>query len=141
MSHDRMSTIPSGGRAAPAVLSVAVLLCIALVLRGPTFGIAEIDWDESAFALVSREILENRWPFTTIFDDKSIVLFLHYAAAFAVFGDDPTSFRLLGVIVVTGGAALVNFIAVRRLGYSPLFGLFLGACYLLASVGFGGQAV
>jgi 4-amino-4-deoxy-L-arabinose transferase-like glycosyltransferase len=126
---------------AGAAVTVLSLLCMALALRGPTFGHSEIDWDESAFALVSREILHNHWPFTTVFDDKSIVLYLHFAAAFALFGDNPAAFRLLGVIAVAAAAALVSFIAVWRLGFSRRWGLFLGACYILASTGFGGQAV
>lgn len=133
---DRFRTKPSA-----AAFSVVVLLCVAFLLRAPTFGLSEIDWDESAFALVAREILRNHWPFTTIFDDKSIVLFLHYAAGFALFGDNRTAFRLIGVVTVTAGAALVNYIAVARLGLSFRWGLFLGICYLLASIGFGGQAV
>lgn len=136
-----MASLSPRAASAPGIATILGLLCIAVAVRGPTFGIAELDWDESAFALVAREILHNHWPFTTVFDDKSIVLFLHYAAAFALFGDSPVSFRVMGTLMVAAGAALVALIGTRRLQLSPRWGFLLGVCYIIASTGFGGQAV
>src|SRR5690242_11241170 len=45
-----------------------ILLVIAFALRAPAIGLSEIDWDESNFSLVAREILRGHWPYTAVFD-------------------------------------------------------------------------
>src|SRR4029079_5973964 len=86
------------------IRDAAAIAIICLLLRGPTFGLSEMSWDETAFVLVAREILNGHWPFTTLFDHKPIGLYFHFAAALALFGDDPIAARMLGWIVVTATA-------------------------------------
>jgi hypothetical protein len=123
------------------VADALVLIGLALVLRAPTIGISVIDWDESNFTLVAREILRGHWPYTTVFEHKPVALFLHYAGALALFGDDPLAVRLLGITVAATSAIAVRAIATRCLGLSRSWGLFLGACYVVITIGFDGQAV
>lgn len=120
---------------------ILILFCAALLLRGPMAGLSEINWDESAFALVGREILENRWPFTAVFDHKPIGVYLHFAAALAVFGDDPVAVRALGLLVSAAASLVVYKIAIHRLLLSREWGLTAGISYLLATMGFEGAAV
>lgn len=126
-------------RALPEDILFIALAC--LVLRGPTFGFSEVNWDESAIALVAREILFGNWPFTAVFDHKPIGIYLHFAAAIVLIGDNPTATRLLGWLVVTASAVMIRQFAVRRLRLSRAEGLFLAASFLFASMGFGGAAV
>lgn len=133
--------VSSGARKSNWVADALLLLGLAIVLRAPALGLSEIDWDESSFALVAREILHNRWPYTAVFDHKPVGLYIHFAAAIALFGDDPAAARLLGIAVTAAGAFLVRYLAIYRLGLSRAWGLLLGASYVFATVGFGGQAV
>jgi hypothetical protein len=118
-----------------------VLLALAAALRGPTIGLAEIDWDESNFTLVARAILGGHWPYTAVFEHKPIALYLHYAAALALFGDTPISVRLLGIATAAASAFLVRTIALDRLDLGRWWGLLLGGCYVLLTIGFDGQPV
>lgn len=118
----------------------AAIALVCLLLRGPTFGLSGISWDESAFALVAREILNGQWPFTTIFDHKPIGLYLHFAAAFAIFGDHPIATRLLCWIVTTATAWVVRTILVGPIGLRREPAFLIAVALAIASLGFGGQA-
>jgi hypothetical protein len=118
-----------------------MLLGVAVLLRGPTIGISEIDWDESNFAIVAREILAGHWPYTTVFEHKPIALYLHFAAALALLGDSPVAVRMIGIATAAASAFVVRCIATNQLGLSCRWGRLLAICYLFGTVGFNGQAV
>ena len=118
-----------------------VLLFVALALRLPAIGLSELDWDETSFVLVAREILHGHWPYTTIFDHKPIGLYLHFAAALALFGERVIAARLLGIAVVAAAAICVRFACIHRLGLSRASGMLFASSYILATVGFDGEAV
>lgn len=137
-----------GGRAAVRVLvprtaagEIVLIISVSLLLRVTTFGLSELSWDESAFALVGREILHGHWPFTTVFDHKPIGLYLHFAAAFALFGDNPTATRILGWIVVTATAIAIRAILAGPVALARPWPLLVSCALLFALLGYGGQAV
>jgi len=119
---------------------VGAIALLSLLLRAPNFGLSDISWDEPVFALVGREILNGHWPFTAVFDHKPVGLYLHFAAAIALFGDNPTASRILGWIVVTVTALAVRYILASQVGLRREAAFVVAVAYLFAALGFGGDS-
>ena len=122
------------------LVDAMLLSFVALLLRGPTFGLSDLGPDETIFGLIGGEILRGNWPFTTAFDHKPIGLYLHFAAAIALIGESPSAGRTLGWFFVTLSAILVRQFAVQHFFLSRRWSLLFSTTFLLATVGLDGAA-
>ena len=119
----------------------AAILGTVLLLRVPASFQSVIDWDESIYIVVARELLNGALPYSAVFDHKPIGLYYLFAGFIGVLGDDPFSVRLLGMLVVAGAAILLRQILIEFGGLRDRTALWLALSYVVATGGLGGAAV
>ncbi len=119
---------------------IAIVLTV-LVLRLPSAFQSVIDWDESIYILVARELLNGYLPYSAVFDHKPIGLYYIFAAFLGVLGDDPFAIRVLGIAAVIGSCLLLRHILIYFAGIRPHTALVLSLAYAVATGGLGGAAV
>jgi len=119
------------------VLFLFLSVCL---LRGVTLYLSVIDWDETAYTLVGREILHGNWPYSTAFDHKPVALYLPFAFFLGVFGDHPTANRLVSFFMVFGSAVLLELILKKHVQLDFRTRFLLVISFLIASSGFSGLA-
>ncbi len=133
-------TTASFGRLLAERPTLTIIVAVVL-LRLPSAFQSVIDWDESIYILVAREILNGYLPYTAVFDHKPIGLYYLFAGFLAVFGDDPFSVRLLGIAAVAGSCLLLRHLLVAHVGLLPRTALWIALVYAVATGGLGGAAV
>jgi hypothetical protein len=116
---------------------IAGLILLALAARSATFFHSVVDWDESNYALMARDIVHGIPPYVRTWDDRPPGLFYILAAAFWGFGDATVALRAAAVLAVAAGAY-----AVYRLGLlfdgPAVFAISAAAMYIaLTSIGGG----
>ncbi len=119
----------------------ALLTCgaLALLLRLPALPQSVIDWDESFYLLMAREMLRGHPPYTVIWDNKPPGLFMLFALAQIAFGQTILAMRLLAVIAATATSFLLWLFGWRVLG-SAAIGALAALFYALFSTQNGGLA-
>jgi 4-amino-4-deoxy-L-arabinose transferase-like glycosyltransferase len=119
----------------------ALLACGALVLflRLPALPQSVIDWDESFYLLMAREMLRGHPPYTVIWDNKPPGLYVLFALTQVVLGQTVLAMRLLAVIVVTATSFLLWLFGRIVLG-SGAIGALAALFYALFSTQNGGLA-
>jgi 4-amino-4-deoxy-L-arabinose transferase-like glycosyltransferase len=115
------------------IINVIIIVLIAIILRGPTLYTSVINWDETAFALVAREILNGHMPYDAAFDHK-------LAASIAIFGDDPVSSRLLGLFCIIASALIILWMLTKIFDDHSLMPTIISIAYIFANGGYGGSA-
>ncbi|GLR66778.1 hypothetical protein GCM10010909_14580 [Acidocella aquatica] len=89
-------------RAPLPAAAVALLLTMAtLASRVPVLGRSVLDWDESLYFLMARAWLHGHLPYTTIWDNKPLGIYVIFAAFQAVFGGQVLAMRLASVACVS----------------------------------------
>lgn len=129
-------------RALPDWAAALLLLVVAVALRGADFGNPIIHVDEQFYLLVGQRMLEGAVPYIDIWDRKPVGLFLLYAGAAALPGDDVLGYQLLATLFV-GLTACVVASGARALGASRSGAFAAGLAYLIwlpLLGGRGGQA-
>ncbi|WP_326525602.1 ArnT family glycosyltransferase [Sphingomonas sp.] len=119
-----------------------ILLVAALLLRIADFGSPIIHVDEQYYLLVGQRMLDGALPYVDIWDRKPIGLFLLYAGAAALPGDDILGYQIVATIFA-GLTAIVVASGARALGASRAGALAAGIAYLIwlpLLGGRGGQA-
>ena len=108
------------------IIACLGLFVLAVLCRYPYFSIPVIDWDESAFILVARDILLGHLPFERLYENKPPLLYV-IIAGFLTISDSIAGLRLLGSFWVAGGAVLLFFAAKRLMpfGFALLSAVFL----------------
>lgn len=125
-----------------AVAIAALLLAAAVGLRGADFGNPVIHVDEQYYLLVGQRLLHGALPYVDIWDRKPVGLFLLYAGAAALPGDDVLGYQLLACASAAATAGLV-FACARRVGATRAGAFAAALAYLLwlsLLGGRGGQA-
>jgi hypothetical protein len=120
---------------------LALLLLVALALRGWDFGNPVIHVDEQYYLLVGDRLAHGARVYLDIWDRKPIGLFLLYAG-FARVGDGILAYQLGATLSATLTAAAI-MAGGRRLGATPRGALLAAIAYLLwlpLLGGRGGQA-
>ncbi len=119
----------------------ALLACgaVVLFLRLPALPQSVIDWDESFYLLMGREMLRGHAPYTVIWDNKPPGLYVLFALAQIVLGQTVLAMRLLAVLVVTATSFLLWLFGQRVLG-SAAIGALAALFYALFSTQNGGLA-
>jgi 4-amino-4-deoxy-L-arabinose transferase-like glycosyltransferase len=85
---------------------VALLIALAIIIRLPFFFPATIDSDESTFILIGQGILDGMLPYDSLWDIKPPLVYLFFAAAIEIFGNNVASVRLAGCLWVAAAAYL-----------------------------------
>ena len=134
--------MPGAARPLPARAVAAVLLVAAVALRAIDFGNPIIHVDEQYYLLVGQHLLDGALPYVDVWDRKPVGLFLLYAGAAALPGDDILGYQLLATLAAALTAFLVYAGALRigatRAGAFAAAGAYLLWLSLLG--GRGGQA-
>jgi hypothetical protein len=91
----------------PAPAAALLLVVIAVALRAVDFGNPVIHVDEQYYLLVGQRLLDGAVPYVDIWDRKPIGLFLLYAGAAALPGDDILGYQLLATAVATATAIVI----------------------------------
>jgi len=120
-------------------LCAAILLGFALLLRLLTLHTAGFDADEYAFALVGRDVLLGKLPYTGIFDNKPVGLNYLFAAALRLGGQSVGVLHALGLLAAALGAWLVARSA-RAMQAPAAVTITLAALFLLEMLWLGGWA-
>lgn len=87
----------------------AGFLLAAAVTRLPSFARSVLDWDESLYFLIAEQWRAGHLPYTTIWDNKPVGIYVIFALAQTLFGDRVAAIRLAGIAV----AALTAFAVYR----------------------------
>ena len=116
------------------------ILAVALATRGYAFTQSVIDWDESLYALVARDLVAGHLPYTTVWECKPPLLFAIFAFGFKLFGVSVTAFRWLGVAAVAATAFLIYRIALHFPRNPVRTGIIAAALFLGMSLADGGIA-
>ena len=119
----------------------ATIVAVVLLLRVPASFQSVIDWDESIYIVVARELLNGALPYSAVFDHKPIALYYLFAGVIGLLGDDPFSVRMFGIAAVVGAAILLRQILVEFGGLRERTALWLALAYAVATGGLGGAAV
>lgn len=129
-------------RPLPRWAGALLLLVIAVGLRAADFGNPIIHVDEQYYLLVGQRMLEGATPYIDIWDRKPVGLFLLYAGAAALPGDDVLGYQLVATLFA-GLTACVVASGARTLGASRSGAFAAGVAYLVwlpLLGGRGGQA-
>jgi len=129
-------------RALPPWAAAALLVAVAFALRLADFGNPIIHVDEQYYLLVGQQMLHGAVPYIDVWDRKPVGLFLIYAGAAALPGDDVVGYQLLATLCAAATAILV-LSGARVLGAARSGAFAAGAAYLVwlsLLGGRGGQA-
>lgn len=112
------------------MLRFAILLLLALALRGWDFGNPVIHVDEQYYLLVGDRMLDGALPYVDIWDRKPIGLFLLFAGIRWLGGDGILAYQLVATLFAAAAAWLVATGA-RSIGAGERAALAAGAAYLI----------
>jgi 4-amino-4-deoxy-L-arabinose transferase-like glycosyltransferase len=111
-----------------------LFLLASFLTRLPALPRAVLDWDESLYFLMARAWLRHgALPYTAIWDNKPIGIYVIFAAAQAVCGGGIISIRLATVLVVALLAWTVAAIT-ESLTANRAAGIFGGFTFIIASL-------
>ena len=123
----------------PPPLTALLFFMATLLSRLPTFSQSVLDWDESLYFLMAQQWRHGHLPYTTIWDNKPVGIYVIFAAAQTVFGDRVAAIRLAMVLCVTVLAFAVSRIT-RVLTGDDSAGLLAGGALILCSLSNDGLA-
>lgn len=119
--------------------AAVLVLFLAFYARWKALAVSTFDADEYAFALVGRDILHGKLPYTGIFDNKPVGLNYLFALAQALGGQTVAAIHALGLVSTALAAALI-YLGTRRLQMSVAVALALAALFATETLYLGGWA-
>jgi len=108
-------------------------------LPGLTNTVA-VDWDESMYVLVGREILAGNLPYVAIFQEKPLGAPVMISIAMALSGQSVIGLRVLGLVAVAVTCLLLRGIVISA-GLGRFAGLMAGLFYAATSIRLGGMTL
>jgi 4-amino-4-deoxy-L-arabinose transferase-like glycosyltransferase len=131
---DRFVFAPAGERFGRGQFSLGeaflLALIVALGLRAFSFGTTGLDWDESLYIVVAGRWLHGDVPYSAIWDIHPMGVPALFSLGTWLLGDGLLAARLLGLLAVTGTAALLCVFLDRYTRLRPA-GILAGLFYLL----------
>jgi len=124
-------------------LPISLLLFIGLVVmvsRIPFLSLSVMDWDESAFILSARELLQGHLPYTTFFDVKPAGSTFLISAFMLMSSESVEAVRVFSVVCVFTTACLLCSLT-QRLTSNRLTALAAALFYVVFSVKLNGIAL
>ena len=82
-------------------LSLGIFFVVGLLIRGPFFLVAKINWDEGTFIVIADHVLRSQLPFVELWDLKSPFVFLLTALGLLIGNGHLIGVRVLGWVVVS----------------------------------------
>jgi len=131
------ATVLDAGFSFPVVLA---LVGLTLLARASAFFHVVIDWDESLYALVARELLHGGWPYVAVWENKPPFLFLIIAGFFKALGENIVALRLAGDAAVVAAAYLIYLVGNRFPGSGKALGWAAAVLYVAVTANDGGLA-
>ncbi len=116
------------------------LLIVVSLVRGPAFFWSVINWDESIYLLISRDMLDGDILYTGIWDRKQPLTFVIFALSQVVFGKTILAIRLLGCIAVASTCLGLYLIGRRTYGAMRTGPMVAAGLYAFFSISSGGLA-
>jgi hypothetical protein len=120
MAHDRARALPAGAskEAGPGgwrdlLVLAAVAFAAAGLVRLHALPLSVVDWDESLYLLLGRDVLNGKLPYQGGFEHKPAALYYLFALAQVVFGHGVYAIRLLA-IAACGLTGFLLALLVRR---------------------------
>lgn len=137
---DQVSTLAGGFGSRRRALATALLLVVAaLLLRAPALLYSAINYDESMYLLMGRELVEGHLPYTTMCDLKPFGLFALFSLFAALPMDGVIASRIAASVTVGLTAWLLGLIAGRLFqDEERRIGLVAGLAYIVFSLADGG---
>lgn len=121
----------------PGWVRLLVLLGVALLIRGQTFGHPLLHIDENFYLLVGdRMVRDGAWPYVDIWDRKPVGLFVLFAAFRLLGGDGFLISQLAALAAAVGTAWIIVRLAERAV--APGAAMAGGIAYLAGLTFFGG---
>lgn len=127
--------------ALPAWWPYAAIAAMCFLIRLPTFGNPELEFDEQLYLLVGDRMLHGQLPFVDMWDRKPIGLFAFFAAIRLLGGTGVIQYQIVATVCVAITCGFLFAIARRRVALGPA--LFVSLSYVLflnVLSGTGGQA-
>ena len=112
----------------------ALILIVALVVRGAYLGDPAPDYDEQLYQFIGSRMLDGHLPYVDLWDRKPIGLFLLYAFA-NLFGADVLPYQIMALLCAAAGGAMVYRLAVRF--GDRVAGVVAASLYILGLSAFG----
>ncbi len=123
---------------------IVFLALTAVVAAGATrilvLPLSVIDWDESVYLLVSRDVLNGQLPYQGTFDHKPVAVYYVFALAQLLFGEGVHAIRLLAAIASAATALLLSLFLIRSTSAGVFASGVAGVIYALSSTINGGLA-
>lgn len=117
-----------------------ISLLVAGLTRAVVLPLSVIDWDESIYMLVGRDVLRGLLPYEGAFDHKPAALHYLFALAQLVFGGGVHAIRLLAIIVVTATALVLSWLMRTCASANFFTSASVGVIYAILSTLNGGLA-
>jgi 4-amino-4-deoxy-L-arabinose transferase-like glycosyltransferase len=92
---------------------ILAIVVFVFLVRLPGMLPSVVDWDESVYVLMARELLHGHLPYTSMFDDKPVGAPAIFALVMTIFGQSVLSVRLLGCLAVIATALLLRATVLR----------------------------
>ncbi|MDE8349515.1 MAG: hypothetical protein POG74_08540, partial [Acidocella sp.] len=83
------------------------LFAIILLIRVPTLFRSVLDWDESLYLLMAEQWRAGHLPYTTIWDNKPIGIYVIFLIFIDMFGRNVAAIRLASDVFVTANAFII----------------------------------
>ncbi len=110
------------------------------VARFGAFFKSVIDWDESLYALVARELLAGHLPYVTAWECRPPGLFMLFALAFKAFGTSVIAYRILADVAVSASAFVLFKLGNCFTDRGRAVGICAAVLYIALTCGNGGTA-
>lgn len=125
----------------PAWWPYAVIVAMCFLIRLPTFGNPELDFDEQLYLVVGDRMLHGQMPYVDMWDRKPVGLFAFFALIRMLGGTGIWQYQLVAAGCVGITASFIWTIARRQVAAAPAFVVAFAYVLLLNVLnGTGGQA-
>ncbi len=121
---------------AQPIIASLLILALALVTRGVTYGNPLVDMDDQFYWMVGRSMWNGDWPILDIWDRKPVGLFLIFGAIAGV-NSSILAMQLVATLFAAATAWIVRAAALTFTGAKGA--TFAALAYLLTLPAFGGQ--
>lgn len=99
-----------GSDARNDLLAFGFFLVLSLALRTQAFPASVVDWDESLYFLIAKDLRAGFMPYETVFEHKPVGVFLIFALFQTLLGDRIVAMRVATIVAVAISAFLVKAI-------------------------------
>jgi 4-amino-4-deoxy-L-arabinose transferase-like glycosyltransferase len=114
-------------------------LVVITLVRAPTLFRSVLDWDESLYLLMAEQWRAGHLPYTTIWDNKPIGIYVIFLIFIDIFGRNVAAIRLASDIFITANAFIIfkitYLLLTTRTAPQPLgLAIFAGVSYGIGSL-------